>query len=419
VASEKGAFGSDIYRYYKSNDLDITVFFSGGQCRAEQYSKSPPGNFTGQEITALLDKSSPGLWLPVRNVPLGANQREWRLANGGAKAYSASSAHLLVIYDQGPGDLHIGEPRPPLEDLIKADEIVCVAADDFTISDRIARGLQGVSMRVIANKPIAIRGNPGNQIHFEAGGMDVPKARYYLIFLKKEEHALAGLRGTIIGFDQALPVFGSKFDNALDAYELIKEMFLTERSVPCLQWEALLLGDAPISMLKGISRQIIVYSQADDNPLRPIVALYLLLKADGLDALDEIKVPDLEEILKPKNGVAPFGAATFTARFLEGCIDNWIRGHASEENYLKLAQFAESQSGEARASTLIAMRPYATIFNFGAVTGIFETDSNRDVRYAAITNLAHAFGESIWNVDIVGAHSKEMFDYWRRRIAEN
>ena len=73
------------------------------------------------------------------------------------------------------------------------------------------------------------------------------------------------MTGTIIGFDQDLPAFDSKFDTATGTYELIKQMFLAERSVACSLREALLLAEAPPSMLSGISKQVIDYSKVDGS----------------------------------------------------------------------------------------------------------------------------------------------------------
>jgi len=228
------------------------------------------------------------------------------------------------------------------------------------------------------------------------------------------------MSGTIIGFDQDLPVFDSKFDTAAEAYELIKQMLLAEQSVTCSLGEALLLADAPPSMLSGISKQIIDYSKVDNNPLRAIATLYLLLQADGIKALQEIEIPDFNKTLEPVHGIARFDRATYRcARHLMGRIMWWVYAHVSEENYCQFAKFAEGQSGELAEQTLIAMRPYASMSNYQSVLGILEKRSDLNVKYSVITNLCVAFGEPVFGIDCMKAHSKELTDYWTRRVAES
>lgn len=61
-----------------------------------------------------------------------------------------------------------------------------MAAEDLTVTNEEIPGiwLAGKTMTVTANKPIAIRGTPGDQIRFETKGFgaEIPKARYDLIF---------------------------------------------------------------------------------------------------------------------------------------------------------------------------------------------------------------------------------------------
>ena len=270
ISSEKGAEGDVIYRQYKHDDLNIYVLFVGGGSHREQYSKVNGNKLSDQETANLLDLNTSGsrIWVPVNQASLDSNKREWALmAKNGCleKAYYTKSGSLIINEHQI--DRHVQHKLPSLlEDLIKSDEIVCVAAEDLTVTKDVTHGLAGVTMFITAKKPIAIRGNPGDQIRFETKGLDIniQKARYDLIFLKKNGDQQA-MTGTIIGFDQDLPAFDSKFDTATGTYELIKQMFLAERSVACSLREALLLAEAPPSMLSGISKQVIDYSKVDGS----------------------------------------------------------------------------------------------------------------------------------------------------------